>query len=99
MIELGPNSYGKSQIRLVKVSRGAGRHTLRDLTVAIALEGDFEAAHTEGDNAKVVDASNGRSLINIPTDRLVPAATSLAPGSGVLLPSNDDTRTARGGQQ
>ena len=54
MIELGPNRYGKSQIRLVKVTRGADRHTLRDLTVAIALEGDFEAAHTAGDNANVV---------------------------------------------
>lgn len=51
------------------------------------------------DNVKVVDASNGRSLINVPIDRLVPAATSLAPGAGVLAPSNDDTRTARGGQQ
>ncbi|MCI0344954.1 MAG: urate oxidase [Chloroflexi bacterium] len=54
MIELGPNRYGKSQIRLVKVSRGADRHTLRDLTVAIALEGDFATAHTEGDNVNVV---------------------------------------------
>lgn len=54
MIELGLNRYGKSQIRLVKVTRGAERHTLRDLTVAIALEGDFEAAHTTGDNANVV---------------------------------------------
>lgn len=51
------------------------------------------------DSAKVVDASNGRSLINLPIDRLVPAATSLAPGAGVLMPSNDDTRAARGGQQ
>src|SRR5262245_45618137 len=54
VIELGPNSYGKSQIRLVKVVRGAGSHTLRDLTVAVALEGDFEAAHVTGDNANVV---------------------------------------------
>ena len=54
MIELGPNRYGKSQIRLVKVARGADRHTLRDLTVSIALEGEFETAHTEGDNASVV---------------------------------------------
>ena len=29
-------------------------HRVRDLTVAIALEGDFEAAHTDGDNALVV---------------------------------------------
>ena len=27
---------------------------MRDLTVAIALEGDFAAAHTDGDNALVV---------------------------------------------
>ena len=54
MIELGPNRYGKSQIRLVKVTRAGDHHTLRDLTVAIALEGDFETAHTTGDNANVV---------------------------------------------
>src|SRR5262245_32999830 len=54
MTELGPNRYGKSQIRLVKVTRGADRHTLRDLTVAIALEGDFAAAHEDGDNTNVV---------------------------------------------
>ncbi len=54
MIELGPNRYGKSAIRLVKVSRDDDRRRLRDLTVAIALEGDFGAAHTGGDNANVV---------------------------------------------
>lgn len=52
--KLGDNRYGKAQIRLVKVTRGEDRHTLRDLTVAIALEGDFEAAHVTGDNANVV---------------------------------------------
>jgi urate oxidase len=54
VIELGPNHYGKSRIRLVKVSRGSEQHVLRDLTVAISLEGDFEAAHVVGDNANVV---------------------------------------------
>ena len=39
MIELGPNRYGKSAIRLVKVIRGLERHQVRDLTVAISLEG------------------------------------------------------------
>ena len=39
MIELGANRYGKAQIRLVRVVRGPGAHRLRDLTVAIALEG------------------------------------------------------------
>jgi len=54
MIELGANRYGKAAIRLVRVTRGAHGHRLRDLTVAIALEGAFEAAHTDGDNSMVI---------------------------------------------
>ncbi len=54
MIELGPNHYGKSAIRVVKVVRGPDGHQIRDLTVAISLEGDFEAAHVSDDNSLVV---------------------------------------------
>jgi urate oxidase len=54
VIELGDHRYGKSAIRLVKVVRGPAGHAVRDLTIAIALEGAFEAAHTAGDNAGVV---------------------------------------------
>jgi len=54
MIELASNRYGKAAIRLVRVVRGPDGDRLRDLTVAIALEGDFTAAHTDGDNANVV---------------------------------------------
>jgi len=54
MIELGANRYGKAAIRLVRVGRDATPHRLRDLTVAVALEGDFTAAHVDGDNSLVV---------------------------------------------
>ena len=54
MIELAANRYGKAAIRLVRVARDPGGHRLRDLTVAIALEGAFEAAHTDGDNSMVI---------------------------------------------
>ncbi len=54
MIELAANRYGKAAIRLVRVARDPNGHRLRDLTVAIALEGDFDAAHTDGDNSQVV---------------------------------------------
>jgi urate oxidase len=54
VIELAANRYGKAAIRLVRVARDPGGHRLRDLTVAIALEGDFEAAHTDGDNTAVI---------------------------------------------
>ena len=52
--ELGPNRYGKSAIRLVKVDREAAGHRVRDLTVAISLEGDFAASYVDGDNSLVV---------------------------------------------
>jgi len=52
--ELGPNRYGKSAIRLVRVDRSAGGDRIRDLTVAIALEGDFAASYVDGDNSLVV---------------------------------------------
>jgi urate oxidase len=54
VIEVGPNSYGKSAIRLVKVVRGETPHRVRDLTIAIALEGDFAASYRDGDNSAVI---------------------------------------------
>ena len=54
MIELGANRYGKAAIHLVRVDREAAWHRIRDLTVAIALEGDFEPSYTDGDNALVI---------------------------------------------
>ncbi len=62
-IVLGQNSYGKSGVRLVKVKRGAGRHELWDLDVAVALEGDFEAAYVEGDNAGLLATDTMRNTV------------------------------------
>jgi urate oxidase len=63
MIELGPNRYGKSGIRLVKIVRGPDRHQVRDLTVSVALEGEFDAAHVEGDNAAVVATDTMKNTV------------------------------------
>jgi urate oxidase len=54
VIEVGANSYGKSAIRLVKVDRGVTPHRVRDLTIAIALAGDFAASYQRGDNSAVI---------------------------------------------
>ena len=54
MIELGRNRYGKAAIHVVRVARDPGGHRVRDAMVAVALEGDFTAVHTDGDNALVV---------------------------------------------
>jgi len=54
VIEVGAHSYGKSAIRLVKVDRHVTPHRVRDLTIAIALEGDFAGSYSEGDNSGVI---------------------------------------------
>ncbi|TDR44115.1 protease FtsH subunit HflK [Tahibacter aquaticus] len=51
------------------------------------------------DNIKVLDATGGRNLINLPIDRLVPAATSLSPGAGVLLQADEAARASREAQR
>ena len=61
--ELGENRYGKSRIRLVTVRRGPEKHDLRDLTVALALEGEFDAVHTRGDNAGVIATDTMKNTV------------------------------------
>ena len=63
MTSLGANRYGKSAIRLVRVIREPERHVVRDLTVSIALEGDFEAAHVDGDNSAVVATDTMKNTV------------------------------------
>ena len=67
---MGPNRYGKQGIRLVLVrradhpaDRGGDRHELRDVTVDVRLEGDFDAVHTAGDNSPVLATDTMRSTV------------------------------------
>jgi len=62
-IALREAGYGKSEIRLVKVSRRAGSHDLRDLTVDVGLQGDFDAAYTGGDNAGLLATDTMRNTV------------------------------------
>ena len=62
-MHLGANRYGKGEIRLVKVVRTPGRHELRDLTVHVALEGEFDAAHREGDNTDLLATDTMRNTV------------------------------------
>src|SRR5262245_2378584 len=62
--ELGFNRYGKSRVRLVTVKRQPGGvHDLRDLTVDVALEGDFAAAHVSGDQRLVVATDTMKNTV------------------------------------
>ena len=48
-ITLGPNQYGKAEVRLVTVERDGPTHHLRDLTVSTSLRGELERTHLTED--------------------------------------------------
>ena len=60
-IVLGQNNYGKSEVRLFKVKRDTDLHEVWDLDIRVALEGDFEAAHVEGDNTGLLATDTMRN--------------------------------------
>ncbi|HKH08561.1 MAG TPA: urate oxidase, partial [Agromyces sp.] len=62
-IVLGPNQYGKAEVRVVKVTRDTARHEIEDLNVTSQLRGDFAAAHLAGDNAHVVPTDTQKNTI------------------------------------
>jgi len=66
-LSLADSRYGRSGIRLLKLTRRGDRHEVRDLTVDVALEGDFAASHREGDNRAI-----------LPTDSMQNAVFALA---------------------
>ncbi|MFF5989031.1 factor-independent urate hydroxylase [Prauserella flavalba] len=62
-ITLGPNQYGKAEVRLVTVEReGPVRH-LRDLTVSTSLRGRLERTHLTGDNTDVVATDTQKNTV------------------------------------
>jgi urate oxidase len=58
------HSYGASQIRLLRVTRRGDRHDLRDLVIAVNVEGDVEEAFTKGDNELLLPADTLRNTVN-----------------------------------
>ncbi len=57
------NGYGKAEVRLVKVDRNATRHELHDLSVEVQLQGDFEPAHSAGDNTQVLPTDTMKNTV------------------------------------
>lgn len=62
-IVLAKNQYGKAEVRLVKITRDTARHQIEDLNVTSQLHGDFESAHTEGDNGHVVPTDTQKNTV------------------------------------
>jgi urate oxidase len=63
MIELAENRYGKSRVRLMKVTRHEHGHDLREWTVQVLLKGDFHSAHLDGDNSKILPTDTMKNTV------------------------------------
>ncbi|MEO6523660.1 MAG: factor-independent urate hydroxylase [Mucilaginibacter sp.] len=64
-IKLGKNAYGKNAVNLSKIIRHDDHHEFRQISVNSALEGDFETAHTEGDNSKILATDTQKNTVYI----------------------------------
>lgn len=60
---LAHSNYGQARIRLVKVGRQMDHHDLKDLTVGIQFEGDFESSYKEGDNRKILPTDTMKNTV------------------------------------
>jgi urate oxidase len=75
MARLGENRYGKSRVRLSRITRihdpqNGERHEFNEWTVRVLLHGDFDASFTAADNSKI-----------LPTDTMKNTVYSIARGS------------------
>src|SRR5688572_15871017 len=60
---LGPNNYGKAEVRLVRLTRATDSHDLVDLNVSVALSGALEATHLTGDNSAVLPTDTQKNTV------------------------------------
>jgi urate oxidase len=66
VVRLGGNQYGKAEVRLVHVARGAGpagEDLLRDWNVSTSLSGDLADSHLTGSNAKVLPTDSQKNKV------------------------------------
>jgi urate oxidase len=66
VVHLGANRYGKAEVRLVRVTRGAGpsgEDLLRDWNISMSLSGDLADSHLTGSNAKVLPTDSQKNKV------------------------------------
>jgi urate oxidase len=64
VVQLGANRYGKAEVRLVHVARGAGpagEDLLRDWNISTSLAGDLAGSHLTGSNANVLPTDSQKN--------------------------------------
>jgi urate oxidase len=60
---LGHNSYGKAEVRVLRVDRHPDADEIFDLNVSVALAGDLADTHLFGDNANVLPTDTQKNTV------------------------------------
>ena len=64
-MKLLSHRYGKARVRVMKVIRNGAHDTIKELTVSVALEGDFERSYTRSENRLVVPTDTMKNTVNV----------------------------------
>jgi urate oxidase len=60
---LAENRYGKTRVRLMKVTRHPHGNDMYEWTVRVLLKGDFDSAHYEGDNSRILATDTMKNTV------------------------------------
>jgi urate oxidase len=63
MARLGENLYGKSRVRLSRITRQGDRHNFQEWNLRVLLQGDFEESFTKADNSKILPTDTMKNTI------------------------------------
>ena len=58
-------SYGKSSVRLSRITREGTRHQCIELRISISLQGDFDAAYTRSDNRLIIPTDTMKNIVYV----------------------------------
>ncbi|GAA2018926.1 urate oxidase [Nakamurella flavida] len=62
-IVLGPNQYGKAEVRMVHVDRSTPVHVITDVNVTSQLIGDFSSTFATGDNSAIIATDTQKNTV------------------------------------
>jgi urate oxidase len=62
-IKLATNAYGKNAVNLSRIIRHGSHHEFRQVSVSVQLTGDFETAHTLGDNSLILPTDTQKNTV------------------------------------
>ncbi len=63
MARLGEYQYGKSRVRISRVTRQGSRHEFQEWTVRVLLQGEFEASFTLADNTSILPTDTMKNTV------------------------------------